>query len=337
MYTARHFPLAAALFWTKEVLILAPLWAVAIVLAYEVGEQRWIGLPALPVSILGTAVSFYLGFKGNAAYGRLWEARQIWGGIVNTSRAFAVHVRDLVRALPGEEAEGVRAVHREVVYRHLAWLNALRTVLRRKRSWEHNLAFNDHYRGVFGTLDNGPEVLARRLAPYLAEPELGWVMARQNQPTQLLGQQSRQISALREAGRFDEFTHLALMRLVETLYEHQGKCERLKNFPLPRQYTTANHWFVLIFIAVVPLALVPAFAGQSGGQVWMVVPVSLMISWVFYLWDVVLDFSENPFEGLINDIPMDGMCRGIEIDLRELLGETELPSALPPAAPDVAM
>jgi putative membrane protein len=334
MYTARHFPLVAAIAWTYEVLLAAGAWSVLVVVAYKYGGMHWLALPNLPVAVLGTAVSFYLGFKGNAAYGRMWEARQIWGSVVNGSRTFAVSLRDYVR--PGE-AEAAREVHRELVYRHLAWLTALRTQLRRPRSWEHGTAFNEHYRRQYGTHDNGPAVLDARLTPYLAAEERVWVMARQNQATQLLAMQSRRLAELRAAGQIEAYPYVQLMRLIEAFYGDQGKCERIKNFPLPRQYTTANHWFVLTFIGAVPLAMVGAFAAMPDTDVWFSVPVSVVICWVFYLWDTVLDYSENPFEGLINDVPIDGLSRTIEIDLREILGETELPSPLPPVHPDVAM
>ncbi|MEL6346903.1 MAG: bestrophin family ion channel [Myxococcota bacterium] len=99
-----------------------------------------------------------------------------------------------------------------------------------------------------------------------------------------------------------------------------------------RQYATANRWFVNIFIFLLPLALLGVFNQNDLPEVWAwtTVPVAVLLSWVFYFWDLVQEYSENPFEGLINDIPMDALSRTIERDLRDMLQETELPPGLAP-------
>ena len=91
------------------------------------------------------------------------------------------------------------------------------------------------------------------------------------------------------------------------------------------------------FILAVPFALVAPFAALGPGAAWLAVPCSVALSWIFYMWDTVLDYSENPFEGMINDIPMDAMSRTIEIDLREMLGELDLPPKLEPIDGNVAV
>ncbi len=120
---------------------------------------------------------------------------------------------------------------------------------------------------------------------------------------------------------------MELSKVIETCFTLQGKCERIKNFPLPRQYATVNLWFVYLFLLVVPFAIVGVLK-DSSGYLWWTIPASVVLAWVFITWDRVANFSENPFEGLVNDIPMDALSRTIEIDLREMLGETELPSSL---------
>jgi putative membrane protein len=324
MYTARHFPFHQALLWTRVVFLWTFVWSTSLTLLVVFGGLDWIRLPTLPVTVLGTAVSFYLGFKGNAAYARLWEARKIWGGIVNTSRTWGIHVRDLMR-----EGEDVGELHTEFVYRHIAWLAALRIRLRRPKPWEHRLAFDDVFRQTHGTLDTSDETLRASMEPFLAADELDWVMDRQNHATQLLANQSRRLAECREDQRMDDFRHMELARILETLFTLQGKAERIKNFPLPRQYASANHWFVKGFIVLVPLALIGEFHDKTPELIWLGIPTSMALCWVFFVWDKIVDFSENPFEGLVNDIPMTAMARGIEIDLREILGETQLPPSLP--------
>ncbi len=330
MYAHRHISIQATLRFSYRGGILAGVWALAITAVHVLFELEWMSLPALPVTVLGTAVSFYLGFKGNAAYDRLWEARKIWGGIVNTSRTWGAHVITMVtdRRVSGPVATPLAEVHRELILRHVGWLGALRTQLRRRKAWEHDLPGNNAYREARGLLDMSAGRLRRRLEPYVPADELTALLGYANPSTQLVRRQAERLRDLREEERIDDFRHVALARLLEELYTLQGKCERIKNYPLPRQYASANQWFMLVFLALVPFALLRAFDGADHGAVWLTVPTSMLVGWVFYTWDLVVDYSENPFEGLINDIPMDALSRTIEIDLLEMLGETELPEPI---------
>ena len=63
---------------------------------------------------------------------------------------------------------------------------------------------------------------------------------------------------------------------------------------------------------------------------WFSIPFTILVGWVYLMMELIGDYSENPFEGTSNDIPMLSLCRTIEIDLLEMLGETELPSAIEP-------
>jgi putative membrane protein len=309
--------------WSRWQLLVPAIWAALVYVMVHIMNWRGLALPTMPMSVLGTAVSFYLGFKGNSAYGRLWEARKIWGGIVNTSRTWGILARDYVK-----DSTADRRIHQELLYRHIAWLSALRTQLRRRKSWEHQTAFTDQVRAQFETADQSDAVLAERMKPFLSAEELEWLMARKNQASQLLAKQSERLRELHESGALDNFRHVELGRLLETMYTLQGKCERIKNFPLPRQYASATDWFVMIFVVCLPLAVEPLFS--DGGTAWIGIPVSALLSWIFLIWNKVTDWSENPFEGLTNDIPMDALSRTIEIDMREMLGETDLPPGLQP-------
>ena len=150
-------------------------------------------------------------------------------------------------------------------------------------------------------------------------------MASANQCTQIVRIQSERLTTLYADKYIEDFRHVEMAELLQELYTLQGKCERIKNFPLPRQYSTATHWFVKMFLFLLPMAMLGVFGEADILGVWLAVPATAMVGWVFYMWDLVVDYSENPFEGLMNDIPMDALTRTIEIDLREMLGETELP------------
>ena len=332
MFVGRRYPVPVALRWTWDFLAYPVAYAGAIFGLYHGMGWTWLALPGTALSVLGTAVSFYLGFKGNAAYGRLWEARKIWGGIVNSSRTWGIFVRDYVTthfAPDSEQDAELEAIHTELVYRHVAWLGALRTQLRRPKSWETTVASARQLRKLLDTVDMGDGRLRARIEAFLEDDELEWVMERKNVATQLLAKQSERLRELHRRGLLDDFRHIAMGELVEEFYTLQGKAERIKNFPLPRQYASANSWFVTIFVFSIPLALVPLFAELDAPVApWLAVPCSALLAWIFLTWNKIADWSENPFDGLGNDIPIDALSRTIEIDLREMLGETELPPPL---------
>ena len=130
---------------------------------------------------------------------------------------------------------------------------------------------------------------------------------------------------------------------IQELFELQGKSERIKNFPYPRQYATLSYDFVRLFLLFIPFAAIPEFArigdrltesGSVAGPwfVWLAVPFSVVMSWIFYVMERIGRVGENPFEGTVNDVPISTMSRGIEIDLREMLGEDpdHIPKPMPP-------
>ena len=163
---------------------------------------------------------------------------------------------------------------------------------------------------------------------FLDPTEVDHLLARANAATQILAKQSSRLRELHAAGLLDDFRHMELSNILVDLTTHQGKCERIKNYPLPRMYATLTVFFVWMFIAAIPLGMVAPFADM--GMVWLAIPGSMVLSWVFYIWNLVGDYSENPFEGLANDTPMTALSRTIEIDLREMLGETDLPPKVKP-------
>jgi len=122
-----------------------------------------------------------------------------------------------------------------------------------------------------------------------------------------------------------------LGELLTALYDQQGACERIKSYPFPRQYAHFSETFVWILITVLPFGLIGELAKYGGDSwVWLAIPMSVVISWLFYVMELIGDRSENPFENGVNDIPMSAICRTIEIDLREILKEKEIPPRLQP-------
>lgn len=314
-------------------------WMTLVVVLYEYVELRWLSLPWLPLSVIGTAVAFYVGFKNNSAYDRMWEARKIWGAIINSSRAWGTTVRAFVsNQFTAEEisSEALDGIVKTLLYRHIGWLYALRSQLLVPTPWEH-ISQGGHigkvaerYREIFGVGLIKDEVTEEELKQFLLPTEYERLINYKNTATQIIDQQAQDLKVLRQQGVIEDFRHMELQKLLNDFYVHQGKCERIKKFPLPRQYANMSFIFVGIFIFLLPFGMVSEFAKIGDYGSWLSIPFSVLVAWVFVMMELVGDYSENPFEGLGNDIPMLSLCRVIEIDLREMLGETDLPPSIEP-------
>ena len=151
---------------------------------------------------------------------------------------------------------------------------------------------------------------------------------KKNSATQLIDLQSQHLKELRSENLIDDFRHMGLQKIMNDFYDHQGKCERIKKFPLPRQYGGVSAIFVGIFIFLLPFGMVSEFSRVSEWGFLLSIPFSILIAWVYLIMELVGDYSENPFEGLGNDIPMYSLCRTIEIDLLEMLDEANLPKGI---------
>lgn len=333
MHTGRSYSWWEVLRWTRfETAAFALIGGVPTAL-YMLAGWKWLAVPWLPIALIGTAVAFITGFKNNASYSRLWEARTIWGGIVNSSRFWATQVLDLIVAPPGSGepvAATVKQHQESLIRRHIAWLTALRYQLREPRSWENTPS---HYDGKFAgripvaEWDGRLEVeLCAQLSP-ADQPE---VLDRAGMATRILALQSRELAAVRRAGLLTDWQHIALSQTLEKLVEEQGRCERIKNFPYPRQFWTLNRFFVWLFICLMPFGLLEEFQEIDPAFVWLAWPGSVIVAWVFHTMDKIGDSTKNPFEGGPNDVPITALSRAIEIDLLQLLGAKDIPPPLEP-------
>ena len=313
------------------------LWASLITVIFEFAHVEWFVIPWLPIAAIGTAVAFYIGFKNNSAYDRLWEARKIWGAIVNSSRMWGSDVKAYVTNQFTKEHHGdaeLKAIHQRLIYRHIAWLYILRKQLLIPTQWEH-VNQNKHVSKVaksriekWGAGLFEQDISKDDICSLLPKEEREKIMSYKNSATQLIDQQSQDLKELRSKHLVDDFRHVELQKILNDFYIHQGKAERIKKFPLPRQYGSMSFIFVAIFIFLLPFGMVSEFHKLGEIGVWLSIPFTVIVGWVFVMMELVGDYSENPFEGLGNDIPMLSLCRTIEIDLREMLGETNLPAPI---------
>ena len=309
-------------------------WATIVTLTYEFFHADWLRIPWTPISVIGTAVAFYIGFKNNSAYDRMWEARKIWGAIINSSRMWGATVKSFVSNQFTDShysEKELHELHQGLLYRHVAWLYVLRSQLLIPTPWEHiqqggrMTKYTEKRRRSFGIGLLDDDATRDNLQCLLKEEERVKVIEFQNTATQLIDNQSQELKRMRENNLIDDFRHMELQKLLNDFYTHQGKCERIKKFPLPRQYGSVSFIFVGIFIFLLPFGLAPTFHDLGHFGIWLTIPFTVLVGWVYIMMELVGDYSENPFEGLGNDIPMLSLCRTIEIDLREMLGETDLP------------
>jgi putative membrane protein len=341
------------LLWTRQETFLFLVYALGVTAAIELGGLDYLYVPWAPVAVVGTAVAFIVGFQNNAAYGRIWEARKIWGGVVNESRSFGMKVLDFVtdeHAKDPVSDDELQQHRKTLIYRHMGWLTALRHAMRQPRKWEE---FDSHTTNrewsEAACIPERRATLQDDLRRHIPEGECATIEARTNKAAAILNLQSRHLRELKEKGLVWEFAFLELENLLQQLFALQGKSERIKNFPYPRQYATLSFQFVWIFIILVPFAAVPEFAKMGKALaaanpaaadyfVWVAVPFSALISWLFHTMERIGRVGENPFEGTANDVPISTISRGIEIDLHEMLDEDKDEKPLQfPALRDVQM
>lgn len=337
MITVKNQGIGKVIAWTLHHIIWISLWVSLVTFIYYKTDLNQIELPWLPISIMGTAVAFYLGFKNNSAYDRMWEARKIWGAIINSSRAWGMYVDGFVSDQFSQNPKGVDEIHetkKRLMYRHIAWLYALRSQLLVITPWEHANqkgmigVYGRRYRKKFGVGLVDDEVTKIELNNFLPEKEYERLINAKNTATQIINEQSRDLALLRKEDVIEDFRHMEMEKVLYDFYVHQGKCERIKKFPLPRQYANVSQYFVGIFIFCLPFAMASLFYHLHPDGIWFSIPLSILICWIYIVMEIVGDYSENPFQGMANDIPMLSLCRTIEIDLLEMLGETDLPDPI---------
>lgn len=326
MYTTRFISLRHLL-PASGIQFLIHILPIAIVyVLYVVLDFRNVTIPLMPITVIGTAVSFYVGFKNNSAYDRMWEGRRIWGSITNASRTWAA----MVLSLTNNQSDEIKLFAKHMVLRHVGWCNVLRLQLRRNKVWQER-----YYQSYTSNIQRKwnhdyEEVFRETVDKFCGRGEREKVENKQNATTQLLHLQSLDIKYLKEQGIIDGWEHANLANVITDLYNQQGACERIKSYPFPRQYAVFSRLFVDIFLFLLPFGLISEIARLTPNAEWILFPICIVVNWVFNAMEAVGDLSENPFENALTDIPMSAICRNIEIDLREMMNDAEVPKRLQP-------
>lgn len=289
--------------YIKKQMIPILLWTFAVCFAPLVVPSLQLALPFAPVAALGSALAIFVAFRNNSAYGRWWEARQIWGGIVNSSRVFARLVITFSNSHSHQEnynAARSNDFKERMVLRAIAWVHALRIHLRNGEQWHE-------------------------LQPFLSPEEYHAVLNAQNRPNYLQLLQGEAIYRAMANGTLGGFDSFQMEGQLLALANYQGAAERIKNTPLPKQYDYFTRLFVLLFAILLPFGLFSLFSLSPLAQSALVFILATLLSAVFVIMERTGAANEDPFEDRITDVPLSSLCNTIERDLKEMLGRTDLP------------
>jgi putative membrane protein len=254
-------------------------WDVIVTVVYYLIPFR---APSLPLTLFGSALALFLGFRSNSAYQRWWEGRGLWGLMINASRNIARQARNY---LPEEASE----MKRTIVLRQIAYVNALRCQLRRQKPDEEVLRF-------------------------LSKRDADFALARTNVANGILDGTGRRINIAREKGWLDTIQQTSMESVLIDIANAQGGMERLKNTPLPQQYRFFPTLFTHMLCILMPIGLVETlgFATPLGSTI-----AGLMFLAVLAIGDDLVD----PFANTLHDLPLTAMCRTVEIDLLQAIGD----------------
>lgn len=257
-----------------------------------------IAMPDLTITVLGAALGILLGFRTNSAYDRWWEARRLWGRLVNSSRSLARQATSFTGVSETSTQCEPSPFARELVYHQIAFVHALRCALRKQEPWEEIKPFvSPHWIAMLRTQVNVPAAILLHMGEFAATSTTAGVMS-----------------------------DLRLQRIDTTLSELsdiQGGCERIKNTPLPRQYDTYPELIVKVYCFLLPIVLVDRLK-------YFTPVITLLIAAAFLILNRIGKNLEDPFENAVYDTPMTALSRTIEINLRQALGEQKLPQAMAP-------
>lgn len=277
------------------------------IIGLYVGIIAWLDLQYhletvnFPVAIVvapATFIGLLLGFRANSSYGRWWEARILWGAIVNDSRTWVRQLLQFDQKSKPNPDSPVDETIREMCLRQSAWCFALCNSLRGK--------------------DPAPDLNA-----LIPQEEIADLKTQKNLPNAILQRQGRELRKLYDEGRLDHYTFVEMERTLTRLTNSMGGCERIKNTVFPVSYSRMITLLIYVFVVLLPFGLVNVHAIP-------LVATSLCLSMVFLLINQIAQFLQDPFDGHPSDTPMRALSRTIEINIRQMLGEKELPEPIQP-------
>ncbi|WP_276481748.1 bestrophin family protein [Paraflavitalea pollutisoli] len=263
-----------------------------IALLHEFDRVLPISIPLAIPALLGTVISLLLGFRSNQAYDRWWEARHIWGAIVNESRTLARQILTFTDVV--EEGDDVQYFRDRMIRRQIAW----------------NYSLGQSLRGMSPT---------QGLEKYFSKRELESLGNYTNVPSAILEMHGRELKKALENGWINRYQQVELDRTLTRLCDAMGKCERIKNTVFPHTYSLYIHFALLLFISLLPFGVIEYFG-------FLEIPLVMAVSASFLLIEKMAIHLQDPFENKPTDTPMTTIARNIERDLRQMMRDNEGPT-----------
>ncbi len=283
----------------KWILVIYLVYLGAIYFAYEYLGHEQLDISMAIATVLGFSVALLLGFRTAASYDRWWEARKIWGAIVNDSRT-------LLRQLIIFDKNGQNSqVVRDIGKYQIAWCRALRNSLR------------------------GAE-RTKELDQYVSPQDLDFLRNQNNIPNAILSLMENKMGELRNSGSLEEFRFVSIDQTIKGLCDSMGMCERIKNTVFPVQYRDYTFKGILIFIIMLPYGML-----YSTGP--FVILICMVVAFFFFMIEHIAYYLQDPFRNTASDIPMTALCRTIEINLLQMMGESAIPDAPVPDEKGILM
>ncbi len=256
-------------------------------------------IPDIAISVLGAALGILLAFRTNSAYARWWEARTLWGAMVNSSRSLARQATSFPRRSGSQVLQAASIDFSCCFVRsQIALVHATRCALRREPPW------ND-------------------IQPFLDTESLAALRNAQNVPLALLQQMGQQLTTAVDQHVLSDWHMHRIDSTLSDLSNVLGGCERIKNTPLPRQYDYYPELFIKIYCIVLPFVIVD--------EVGLLTPLmTVFIAFAFLVLNRIGKNLEDPFENTPYDVPMTTLSRTIEINLLQAIGDKNVPQPLAP-------
>ncbi|MCI3944140.1 effector protein [Pseudomonas syringae] len=264
------------------------LWDVAVTMDFMLVQGAGIDLPLMPLTLLCSALIVLISFRNSSAYNRWWEARTLWGAMVNSSRSFGRQVLTLIDRERNDCDNPIKAV---LFKRHVAYLRALRA----------------HLKGNVGTA---------KLNGLLSLEEIQSASHSNNFPNDILNGSAAIISQEFAAGRIDS---IRLARLESTMVELsncQGGMERIANTPLPYPYVYFPRLFSTLFCIIMPLSMVTTLG-------WFTPAISTVVGCMLLAMDRIGTDLQAPFGNSQHRIRMEDLCNTIEKNLHSMFDAPE--------------
>ena len=271
-----------------EIIYTTAIWMITYFLSHGYASMN----PEIPVTVpafIGTAISIILSFKLNQSYDRWWEARKIWGIIVNESR-------NLVLQLQSFLADAHKDDIRTIAYRQIAWCYCLGQSLR------------------------GLEAV-NNMDKYLSGADLTNIKLHNNKPLAILQLNARHVAELEDEKAIENRTQIHINNTLINLTNAMGMAERIKSTVFPVTYRLFLHWMIYLFTVVLSLALYDL-------AWYFELPLLLAISSAFFLLEKAATQLQDPFENSPTDTPVTTIATNIEINIKQMLQEADVPTPL---------